>query len=506
MEQRDQDLLSAADPPTTTSNTFEVEPASSLTWRGALSQAIDIKQWYVGTIRPTFSTAHRQHTEEDPELFPVQKPHRLDETNRVLREHSRSYNAPKETSSKSLFARTCGPMEAGGVRTCSISLAATALGAGALAIPYAFSLVGVGLGIVTLIMAGLVSSLSLQILMIAARYTDSKSYASVLELAVGSRIASFTLDLIVTLNGIGSVTCILIFMGDFVPSVILSPPWGGGAAVHRALTIAVCALAAWPLTWPADISALRYVAVAIPFALIATIIIVAIKTPWHFQQMGGEVIYWDFDPRKWLKAGTIMVNAFANHMNAVPCVNQLESPSIDRIVKGTVHGNALVGLLLLALGLFGYLSWGKTTKGDFILNYPADDTGIWICRVMLSFVVYFVLPVALLPTSKSCAQIILQAFGGGDSQTPLSRSLHISSSTILLVGCTGLAITFEDVSDVIGVLGGFLASSLMFWFPALVFWKLLWRVQPRFLRYPVLSIMLVFGISCWASVIVSRLP
>jgi amino acid permease len=76
------------------------------------------------------------------------------------------------------------PLEEGSSRSCSIVLVSTSLGTGFLCIPYAFSLVGLGLGIVTMIFAAVVAALSLQIVMIAARYTGSHSYSSVVELAL----------------------------------------------------------------------------------------------------------------------------------------------------------------------------------------------------------------------------------------------------------------------------------------------------------------------------------
>merc|ERR1712127_914267 len=108
---------------------------------------------------------------------------------------------------------------------------------------------------------------------------------------------------------------------------------------------------------------------------------------------------------------------------------------------------------------------------------------------MLALLVYLVLPVALLPTAKSCAHLALSAVGGGQEIGPKA---HAVTATLLLALCAGIALRVKDVASVIGVLGGLLASSIMFLFPALIFRRLLWPTQPRYFRWPVLIAIMFF--------------
>jgi len=484
---------------------------------------INIKKWFIGVITPDFESVEaRVRCGSFPfgdEGSPVDHGYipepRLQDATRAMREASGMLN-PKAAagyvklldgdSPKNLYVRWFGKLEPGSIRSASLALMATALGAGALAIPFAFSLTGVGLGLATLFAAAMVSALSLQILMVAARYTGLKSYAELLELAAGSAAASLMLDLTVVLNGVGAVTCILIFEGDFLPAIFKSPPGGlPGFALPRSWAVAGAALAAWPLTLPDDISALRYVSILVPLAVMITVAIVLTDTPELHREVrelggaAGRVQWWDFEPMRWLKAASIMVNAFANHQNAVPVARQLDNPSVARIVKTTVNANLAVWALLASMGMGGYMSWAGLTKGDFLLNYPDGRPEIWICRIMLSLVVYLVLPVSILPTAKSGAQLILRLCGHRTAE--ISGKAHAMSATLLLCGCTTIALLVSDVAAVIGVLGGVLASSLMFWFPALVFWKLLWPTQPRFARGPALAAIVFFGVTGFSSVI-----
>eukprot|EP00928_Gymnodinium_smaydae_P097335 TRINITY_DN879_c0_g1_i1.p1 TRINITY_DN879_c0_g1~~TRINITY_DN879_c0_g1_i1.p1 ORF type:complete len:566 (-),score=59.65 TRINITY_DN879_c0_g1_i1:240-1937(-) len=509
----------------------------------------DIKQWYIGIITPHFHTNEAQealglvpdmkmfpsppHAKNDDSALPSPnmalvaspRPERLIAASRMIRNSSREFNPEtmfgakttieKKSQDASCYARFCAPMTKGSIRTCSATLTATALGAGALAIPYAFSLVGLGLGLLTLTLAAFVSALSVQILMVAARYTDSKSYAAVFHLAIGKRFAPLIIDLIIVCNGLGAIICILIFEGDFLPSVLPS-----SVVPSRAVAVIAAALLAWPLTLPSEISALRYVSILVPIVLLATVGVAMWEAPKRYLELceanggNGGIIWWDFDLRRWLQAFSIMVNAFMNQANAVPVGNSLDKPSIARIVKVSVNATLSIWCLLAPLGIAGYLSWGPATMGDFIMNYPQNSKEIWLCRACLSLTVYLVLPVALLPTSKSLAQLVVLAFRNESADATRARSvsvdnnvvghwLHKICATLLLTCCTVVASQVSNVAMVVGILGGLFASALMFLFPAIIFYILLWPNMPRLFRWPVLIVTFTFGMAGWASVLSS---
>jgi amino acid permease len=290
-----------------------------------------------------------------------------------------------------------------------------------------------------------------------------------------------------------------------VPSIISSPPWGeSGFLLDRRLAVVAAAVAVYPLAIPADISALRYTAIITPVVLLITIIIVWVEVPSRLdalREAGDEIVWFNWDLKSWLTAVPIMVNAFCNQQNAVPAAFALTKPSVARIVKATVHGNLVVTLVLLSMGVGGYLCWGPHTKGDFVLNFvdAGGYPGIWVCRVLLSISMYFVIPLALQPASKSCAQIFL-SFSSRGEHREVSRALHICSSTFCLCMCTGVAVGTNDISSVIGVLGGVLATSVMFWFPLVIYVIALWPTQPRCCRHAVAASICFFGICGFVSV------
>merc|ERR1712228_458422 len=126
---------------------------------------------------------------------------------------------------------------------------------------------------------------------------------------------------------------------------------------------------------------------------------------------------------------------------------------------------------------------------------------------MLAVTVYFVLPVALNPATKSFLQIVrllcLSRTRCGERWATATGILHATAATFLLGVCVVIALITDDIAVVVGILGGLLASSVMFWFPAFIFWRMLWPAQPRLFRAPVLASLLCFGVVGYSSVVAS---
>jgi len=467
-----------------------------------------IKQMFVDIITPNFNSGEARMAcgLVDCPVTPgaeasVAGANELTQARGLLRETSGKWNSGELPADQpSLLVRWLAPLQPGSVRSCSSTLVATSLGTGVLSLPFAFSLCGLVLGALTLTISALVSALSLQILIVSARYTHTASYADLLEKSVQRPAASLVLDLTILLNGIGCVACLLIFEGDFLPAVFA--PLVFAPTLTRVSAVVCAAVAVWPLVLPANLAALRYVAVASPVVLLGTIAVVLYEAPGRYDAViagGDKVPIWDFEVIRWLQAVSIMVNAFMSHNNAVPAGNMLERPSILRIVKATVNANAISWTLFMAIGIGGYLSWGAATQGDFLLNYPQDSWAIWSCRVMLAVIVYTVIPLALSPTSRSFGQLLGKACGKSGPEWP-TPTAHAMIATSLLCLCMGIASAVSNVATLMSILGGLFATALMFWFPALIFWHMLYPMQSYVVRAAVLGVLVFFGTCGFASV------
>lgn len=332
-------------------------------------------------------------------------------------------------------------------------------------------------------------------------HPGTTSYAQLLEVAVGHPSASIFLDAAIVLNGFGGVACLLIFEGDFLPAIFGFFPTG--PQISRNMAIMVAAGLAWPLSLPAELTALRYITILAPVALLLTALVVFMEAPTRFHEatFKGETLkFVDFSWFRWLQGVALLFNAFMNQQNAVPAGNAMARPSVPRIVKSTLAATLIVWTILVAVGVGGYVSWLGETQGDFILNYPQDSGSICLCRILLAFSIYFVIPVAANPTSASLSQLLTRLAGGQRSQRSGSRPV---SATVVMICCTVIAIAFTDVAQLIGVFAGFIATSIMFWFPAIIYKRVLWPVQPRCMRVVIVAILLCCGCCGTASACVN---
>lgn len=392
------------------------------------------------------------------------------------------------------------PLEPGSERTCVLTLVATALGSGVLALPHAFSLVGVGVGIVCLTLAACLSCVSLTILMVASRYTEAKSYAGLLTLATGSSRTGLLLDACLVCYGCAAILALLIFEGDFVPAILDAL---GIANPGRTWSIIAVSAAAWPLVLPPKVSALRYVAAFSPFAILYVAGNVVVQAPVFYEErpVDSNVVLYVMAPAQMLQASSIFVFSVMCHANAVPVAHMLDRPSVFRIVKVATYCNSCCWALYILIGVGGYLSFQAFVQGDFLLNYPVDSTSILCCRVMMAAVCYVGVPM----NSAACVQALQKMLTAAIQRNPEPHVeerpfLFAVLATAVLAASTVGAVFLKDVAKVIGIVGGSLTTLQMFWLPALIYYRLLYPTQPKFFRKVVMSSMIVAGITGFASV------
>eukprot|EP00929_Paragymnodinium_shiwhaense_P019273 TRINITY_DN13208_c0_g1_i1.p1 TRINITY_DN13208_c0_g1~~TRINITY_DN13208_c0_g1_i1.p1 ORF type:complete len:518 (-),score=70.43 TRINITY_DN13208_c0_g1_i1:565-2118(-) len=449
---------------------------------------------------------------------------------------SPGYEQVKESAQmwKSYQSQTTGsiwaPLTAGSQRGAIVTLMSLALGTGVLALPYAFSQCGIILGTLTLFLAYTASAISLPIVLMAGRYTECKTYASLVALAAQRRWVSSVLDLAVFIYGFGAIVAGFMFLGDFITDLFAAFP--GYQWVTRNHSICGIALVAWPLTMPSDIGFLRYLSAMSPAAICIVAVVTISQAPALFasaQERGLDVTFFHFEPVAWLKAASICIFAFNCHIVALPVGHNLDGPSPRRIVKVAFSACTLEFLLYVLVGTSGYLSFASETQGDFLLNYPQGSVVIWFCRLMLTVVVLVNVVLTCLPTvdclsellSKLCDNCLSlvdnlrderkggarerSASFGSEGVAPLSWPATVLFKTLNLGAALLVALSCTDASTVISILGGSVASMLMFWLPSIIYLNILWPMQPRIFREFVLGALWFMGSCGFASTVLTIL-
>jgi amino acid permease len=414
------------------------------------------------------------------------------ESYELLRKNTLLHN----TSDKKVSdGRILKPLLPTSLRSCVITLVATALGSGVLALPYAFAHVGLVVGLTVLTVAACFSCLSLVILMLAGRYTEANSYSALLTLASGSSRAGVFLDILLMSYGCASILALLIFEGDFVPEIFAA----FGIQVNRTVAIIGVALCVWPLVIPSNVSALRYVAALSPIALLYIAANVFVQPELRGDQSDLQMCI--MKPTQILQTLSIFVFSVMCHTNAVPVVHMLERPSVARIVKVSAYSNACLWVLYVFIGIGGYASFHSALQGDFLSNYPDKRLSILVCRMMMSVVCYVGIPMNSSNAAQALLKLVTAAIHGDPEPQVQDRPCFFAllSTTLLVVAAAG-AIFLTNVADVISVLGGSMISIQMFWIPAYIYCKLLYPSQPPTFRKCVSVALVIAGITGFASV------
>ncbi|CAE7591272.1 slc38a7, partial [Symbiodinium pilosum] len=98
---------------------------------------------------------------------------------------------------------------------------------------------------------------------------------------------------------------------------------------------------------------------------------------------------------------------FNAHTNAVPVAMALDQPRAARIWQVSLLSVLIEFVIYASIATAGYLSFGASTKQDFIRNYPADDGWMLLVRCVYSVPVIFGVPINLSPAAAS-----IQALAG----------------------------------------------------------------------------------------------
>ena len=378
----------------------------------------------------------------------------------------------------SFVQRSFSPLTAGGIRQSMFTLISAAIGGGILCLPYVFSLVGICLGVILLGFASFLAYVSMRMLLLSAERTRTYSYGKLFSQSSELQYAGPFLDVVTVLFGQGVVIAYFVFLGDFIPPLADA----FGFQLSRMASILGCCVLALPLAVPNKLSALKYVTPISTLSLIVTALVVIYRTPAMHSSLTDESKDIDLAVFSWalLKAFAICISSFICHTNCVSVAGELVKPTDARANKIALR-SALVQLVLyLLIGICGYVSFASNTQQNFLKGYSDDDQLITLCRLLLSFTIFFGLPINTNPTAKACVNLV-QAFKSmkadpllpatPSDQTDPMRTVRIAVGFCVLVTGSIVSLFVPGIADVIGILGGSLGTLIMLVFPALIFVK-----------------------------------
>lgn len=368
-----------------------------------------------------------------------------------------------------------------GIYGAIFNLTTTIVGAGIMALPATMKVLGLVLGFVLIILMGILSEISVELLIRFAVFSKATSYGEVVQYALG-RPARVLSELCIIVNNAGVLVVYLIIIGDVMSGSahhfgVLDQWLGTGVWDHRKLVILlVVVVFLAPLCSLEKIDSLSLtsaasVALAVLFVVVACVIALIklaegrVEAPRMGPDFGSKKAILDL-----LVVIPIMTNAYICHFNVQPIYNELEGRSPQKMNLVGRITTILCIVVYLFTSVSGYLLFGSDTESDILTNFD-KNLGIrfssalnYIVRVGYIFHLVLVFPVVHFSLRQTVDAL---AFEGS---APLSESRKRSLAlTVFLLGLIYFGSTMiPNIWTAFKFTGATTAVSLGFIFPALI--------------------------------------
>ncbi|GAV56029.1 hypothetical protein ZYGR_0AZ02010 [Zygosaccharomyces rouxii] len=417
----------------------------------------------------------------------------------------------------------------GTVRSSVINLVKTIVGAGLLAIPYAFKSDGVLVGVLLVLLAAVTSGFGLFVLGKSSKTLINprdSSFFSLCMLTYPSLSPLFDLAMITQCFGVG--LSYLVLIGDVFPGLL------GG---RRDWWIVGSSLVVVPLCLLKKLDNLKYSSIVGLFAL-AYLSLLILSTfvheyaSGHYEQVRGDVSWWSvYDYKGLMSTFSIIIFAYTGSMNLFSIVNELRDNTVRNISAVINRSIAIATAFFIAVALAGYLTFGSNTLGNIMLNY--DDSSVYVhigkfclgSMVLLTFPLLFhpcriavnnlcvwvelqrekraeshqeceplnpntppsVRPISLLVQDSDSGSLVgsygaiqnedgiedLETVGNGSPQAAMPNGRFYVITALLLTAMYALALNVDSFATVLAFVGATGSTSISFTLPGLFGYKLI---------------------------------
>ncbi|OAY36936.1 hypothetical protein MANES_11G061300v8 [Manihot esculenta] len=354
-----------------------------------------------------------------------------------------------------------------------------------MALPATMKVLGLGLGIVLIILMGIVSEISVELLIRFSALCKASSYGEVVECALG-KTARVLSEICIIVNNAGFMVVYLIIIGDVLSGSfhhvgVLDQWLGHGVWDHRKLVILVVVviflapLCALDKIDSLSLTSAASVVLAVVFVVVCFIVAFIklvegkIEVPRMTPDFGSKKAILDL-----LVVIPITTNAYVCHFNVQPIYNELEGRSPQKMNQVGRITTILCVIVYASTAISGYLLFGKDTEADVLTNFDVD-LGIpfssaidYIVRVGYVLHLVLVFPVVHFSLRQTVDDMVFE--GSAPLAESRKRSLAL---TAVLLGLIYFGSTMvPNIWTAFKFTGATTAVSLGFIFPSLIALKL----------------------------------
>jgi amino acid permease len=391
-----------------------------------------------------------------------------------------------------------------------INLLNTIVGAGVLAMPLAMSHMGMVLGTIVILWAGVTAGFGLYLQTRCAAYLDrgSASFFALSQITYPNAAVIFDAAIAIKCFGVG--VSYLIIIGDLMPGVVR-----GFAAedsitpflVDRHFWVTAFMLVVIPLSFLRRLDSLKYTSVIALISIGYLVILVV----YHFAandtlpdtgyQTPLRIVGWA-SPIAALSSFPVIVFAYTCHQNMFSILNEIANNSHFRATSVVVCSIGLAASIYILVAITGYLSFGNELGGNIVAQY-APSVSATIGRAAIVVLVMFSYPLQVhpcrasvdavlkwrpkssklkqkftpsaTPSSSSSQQWRDDAPGvqaGKTRMSELSETRFAAITTGIIILSYIVAMTVSSLEAVLAYVGSTGSTSISFILPGLFYYKI----------------------------------
>lgn len=361
------------------------------------------------------------------------------------------------------------------------NLTTTVIGAGIMALPATMKVLGLFVGVIMIFLMGILSEISVELLVRFTVQCKALSYGEVVQHAFG-RPARILSEICIILNNAGVLVVYLIIMGDVMSGSLnhvgVFDQWlGNGFWDHRKIVILIvmilflAPLCALDRIDSLSLTSAASVALAVVFVVVAFVVAFIklvrgeIETPRMTPDFGSEKAILDL-----LVVVPIMSNAFVCHFNVQPIYNELEGRSPQKMNRVGRITTVVCILVYCSTAVSGYLLFGNDTESDVLTNFDKplgmEFSTVLNYIVRVGYILHLVLVFPVIHFSLRQTVDGLAFDGSAPLQESRQRCLALTFTllAVIYLGST----TIPSIWTAFKFTGATTAVSLGYTFPALI--------------------------------------
>ncbi|KXT16163.1 hypothetical protein AC579_892 [Pseudocercospora musae] len=389
-----------------------------------------------------------------------------------------------------------------------INLVNTIVGAGVLAMPHAMSNMGITLGTIVILWAGLTSGFGLYLQTRCARYLErgSSSFFALSQITYPG--AAVVFDAAITLKCFGVGVSYLIIIGDLMPGVVRGfvPNIDQGNALYlvdRQFWVTAFMIIVIPLSFLRRLDSLKYTS----FIALVSISYLVVLVVYHFfvGDAGAErgPVHWV----AWQGLGStlssfpVIVFAYTCHQNMFSILNEIKDPSPARTTTVVTASIGSAAIIYVLVAITGYLTFGDNVLGNIVAQY-VPNVFATIGRAAIVVLVMFSYPLQVHPCRASLDAVLkwrpvnrrtqeltpAPSSRGSPSRSSLLGAGKVPSTrsnpsemgevrfailtTIIIILSYMVAMTVSSLDKVLAYVGSTGSTAISFILPGLFYYKI----------------------------------